>query len=90
MHKLYNYLPTKLKQFYLQKLLKMLSRQAWVESSRILFKRGGRAQVLWLRVHNCLIESRECFVTVNICNRSTSLDNNFICVFVCMCVCRIQ
>jgi hypothetical protein len=50
----------------------MSSRQACVESS---IKGGGEAQALKMRLQNCFITIRDCFVRGNICNRSKSLQD---------------
>jgi hypothetical protein len=48
----------------------MPSREAWVERSKVLLRERGEAQALKVEKLNCLIQSRECFVRLNICNQS--------------------
>jgi hypothetical protein len=49
-----------------------------VERPSGLIKREGRVQVLKVGFVEWLIESRECFKRVNICNRSKSLQDMFL------------
>jgi hypothetical protein len=46
-----------------------------VEISKDQFKEGWHASAE-MKVHNSLIESRECFVRLDICNQSKSLQDN--------------
>jgi hypothetical protein len=53
----------------------MPSRVAGVERSKVLLKETVKAQALKVKLQNCLIKSRECFVRTNVGNQSKSFYN---------------